>query len=70
MKQGGFHSVQADRDAVGTAEAKSFAPLGAKFDDGFGSSALWESTMKRPAHDPNKQRERNSLGEDALRQMS
>ncbi|KAG2224734.1 hypothetical protein INT45_009049 [Circinella minor] len=70
MKQGGFHSVQADREAVGNADPKSFAHFGARFDDGFGSSALWESTLKRPPQDSNKQRQRNSLGEDALRQMS
>ena len=70
MKQGGFHVVQADREAVGNADPKSFASFGAKFDDGFGSSALYESNLNGPPHDPNKQRQRNSLGEDALRQMS
>ena len=70
ITSGYVNTSQADVAGTKKADAQGFAPVAAKFDDSFGSNALWETTLNGPKSNPEKQRERNVLGEDALRQMS
>lgn len=50
--------------------AEGFAPAGAKYDDNFGNSALYETAFNAPKRSDAQKIERINLAEDALRQMS
>ncbi|KAI7884908.1 hypothetical protein K492DRAFT_220650 [Lichtheimia hyalospora FSU 10163] len=70
ISAGAFNASQVDFKGMRAMDATGFAPTGAKFDETFGSSALYETTLNRPKRDDAWKRERNALAEDALRQMS
>ncbi|KAI9314516.1 hypothetical protein BX666DRAFT_2029388 [Dichotomocladium elegans] len=65
-----LHASQADMHGFQESTAEGFAPAGAKFDETFGNSALFETGFEWPHRDQSQQRERLRLSEDALRQMS
>lgn len=70
ISAGALNASQVDFKGMRSMDATGFAPTGAKFDETFGSSALYETAFNRPKRDDAWKRERTALAEDALRQMS
>ncbi|KAI7880919.1 hypothetical protein K492DRAFT_194770 [Lichtheimia hyalospora FSU 10163] len=67
---GALHASQQDTEGIKHCDAAGFAPAGAKFDETFGGSALYETGMDVPHHSDKWKRDRTKMAEDALRQMS
>lgn len=59
-----------DLKGIRAMNAEGFAPAGAKYDDNFGNSALYETAFNAPKRSDAQKIERINLAEDALRQMS